>query len=69
MLRTDLYSNIWFVNKNPIFPIKKKKSIRELPYFLSNILVKVRIVCLLDCSLVLSQLKHKGVGAFLNPKK
>ena len=43
------------------------KSIGEWPYFLGNILVGVRVVFLLDCHLVLSLLKHKGVEPFLNP--
>ena len=41
------------------------KSIGEWPYFLGNILVGVRVVFLLDCHLVLSLLKYKGVGVFL----
>ena len=44
----------------------KKKLTREWSYFLGNILVGVRIVFLPDCPLVLSLLKYKGVGAFLN---
>ena len=44
------------------------KSIGEWPYFLDNVLVRVRVVFLPDCHLVLSLLKHRGIGAFLNPK-
>ena len=36
--------------------------------FLGNILVGVKVVFLLDCPLVLSLLRHRGVGAFLNQK-
>ena len=36
--------------------------------FLGNVLVGVRVVFLPDCPLVLSVLKHRGVGAFLNKK-
>ena len=35
-------------------------------YFLGNVLVEVRAIFLLECPLVLSLLKHRGVGAFLN---
>ena len=42
--------------------------IGEWPYFLGNVLVGVRVVFLLDCPLILSLLKHKGVGAFFNKK-
>ena len=46
------------------------KAIRKLTgewsYFLGNILVGVKVAFLLDCPLVLSLLKHRGVGAFLN---
>ena len=38
-------------------------------YFLGNVLVRVRVVFLLDCPLVLPLLKHRGVGVFLNKKK
>ena len=38
------------------------KSTGEWSYFLGNVLVKVRVVFLLDCSLVLSLLKHRDVG-------
>ena len=51
------------------------KSTRKLPYFLGNILVGVRVVFLPDypvflpdCPLVLSLLKYRGVGVFLNKK-
>ena len=44
------------------------KSIEEWPYFLGNVLVGVKVVFLPDCPLVLSLLKHKGVGAFFNKK-
>ena len=44
------------------------KLTREQPYFLSNVLVGVRAVFLLDYPLVLSLLKYRSVGAFLNPK-
>ena len=38
----------------------------KLSYFLGNVLVGVRVAFLPDCLLVLSLLKHRGVGAFLN---
>ena len=38
----------------------------NLSYFLSNVLVGVRVVFLPDYPLILSLLKHRGVGAFLN---
>ena len=41
----------------------------EWPYFLGNILVGVRVIFLPDCPLILSILKHKGIGTFLNKKK
>ena len=44
------------------------KSTWELPYFLGNVLVGVTIVFLSGCPLVLSLLKHRGVGIFLNQK-
>ena len=44
------------------------KSTREQSYFLDNVLVGVKVVFLPDCPLVLSLLKHKGVGAFFNKK-
>ena len=50
------------------FQKKKKVSIKEWPYFLDNILVRVRVVFLPDCPLVLCLLKHRGVGVFLNKK-
>ena len=37
--------------------------------FLGNFLVGVRVVFLSNCHLVLSLLKHNGVGVFLNKKK
>ena len=45
------------------------KSTGKWPYILGNILVKVKIVFLLDCLLVLSLLKYKGIRVSLNPKK
>ena len=42
------------------------KSTGEWLYFLGNILVEVIVVFILDCLLILSLLKHRGVGAFLN---
>ena len=48
---------------------KKKKIITgELPYFLGNVLVGVRVVFLSNCPLVLSLFKHRGIGVFLNIK-
>ena len=44
------------------------KSIREWLYFLGNVLIRVRVVFLPNCPLVLSLLKHRGVGAFFNKK-
>ena len=44
------------------------KLTKYLSYFLGNVLVGVRIAFLPDCPLVLSLLKYKGVGAFLNQK-
>ena len=38
------------------------------PYFLGYVLVGVKVLFLLDCPLVLSLLKYKGVGTFLNQK-
>ena len=38
------------------------------PYFLGHVLVGVKVLFLLDCPLVLSLLKYKGVGTFLNQK-
>ena len=46
----------------------KKKLTGEWSYFLGNVLVGVRVVFLLDSSLVLFLLKYKSVGAFLNKK-
>ena len=45
------------------------KSTREWPYFLSNVLVGVKIVFLPDYLLVFSLLRHRGVEIFLNQKK
>ena len=45
------------------------KSTGEWPYFISNILVGVRVVFLSNYHFVLSLFKHKGVGAFLGKKK
>jgi len=42
------------------------KTIGNWSYFLSNILVRVRTIFLSDCPLVLSLLKHRDVGAFLD---
>ena len=42
------------------------KLIEEWPFFLDNVLVGVRVVFLLNCPLILSLLKYKSVGAFLN---
>ena len=39
------------------------------PYFLGHVLVGIKVIFLLDCPLVLSLLKYKGVGTFLNQKK
>ena len=38
-------------------------------YFVGNVLLQVRHVFLPDYFLVLSLLRHKGVGIFLNQKK
>ena len=43
-------------------------STKKWPYFLGNILVRVRVVYLPHCPLALSLLKDKGVEAFFNPK-
>ena len=37
--------------------------------FLSNVLVGVRVVYLPDCLLILSLLKHRGVGGIFELKK
>ena len=42
------------------------KLTREWSYFLGNVLVGVRVVFLLNCSLILSLHKHRGIGVFLN---
>ena len=51
----------------------RKLAFPEIMYFLENILqepnaplVRVRVAFLRDCPLILSLLKHRGVGAFLN---
>ena len=45
------------------------KLIKEWSYFLSNVLMGVRVVFLSDYSLILCLLRHKSVTAFLNKKK
>ena len=40
----------------------------EWPYFLGNVLVGVKVIFFPDCPLVLSLLKHRGIGVFLNQK-
>ena len=40
----------------------------RVAYFLGNVLVGVRVVFLPNCPLVLSLLKYRGVGIFLNKK-
>ena len=42
------------------------KLIGNLSYFLSNILVGVKVAFLPEYPLVLFLLKHRGVGVFLN---
>ena len=44
------------------------KSTGEWPYFSGIVLVGVRVVFLLNYPLVLSLLKHKDIGVFLNEK-
>ena len=44
------------------------KSTEEGPYFLGNVLVRVRVVFLPNCFLILSLHKHRSVEAFLNKK-
>ena len=46
--------------------VEKKKSTREWPYFLDNVLVGVRVVFLLNSPLILSLLNYRDVGVFLN---
>ena len=48
----------------------KKKIIitGKWPYFLGNVLMGVRVVFLLDCPLILSLLKYRGIRIFLNIK-
>ena len=41
---------------------------KRVTIFLGNVLVEVIVVFLLDYPLVLSLLKHRGAGAFLNQK-
>ena len=43
-------------------------STKKWPYFLGNILVRVRVVYLPHCPLALSLLKDRGVEAFFNQK-
>ena len=40
----------------------------EIPYFLGNVLLRVKVVFLPNCHLVLSLYKHRSVRAFLNKK-
>ena len=42
------------------------KLTRELSYFLGNVLAGVKVAFLPDYPLVLSLLKHRTVGTFLN---
>ena len=44
------------------------KSTKEWLYYLGNVLVGVRVVFLPNYPLVLSLLKHRSVGTFLNQK-
>ena len=45
------------------------KLTRKWSYFLGNVLVGVRVAFWLDCPLVLSLFKYRGIRAFLNEKK
>ena len=45
------------------------KSTGEWPYFLSNVLIGVRVVFLSDCPLVLSLLKFRGCRGIFEQKK
>ena len=56
----------FFFFKWSYFVEKKKKSTREWPYFLDNVLVGVRVVFLPNSPLILSLLNHRDVGVFLN---
>ena len=42
------------------------KLIGDWSYFLGNVLVGVKVAFLPDCPLILSLLKHKDVGTFIN---
>ena len=44
------------------------KLTEEWPYFLGNVLVRVKVVFLPDFPLILSLLKHRGVETFFNKK-
>ena len=44
------------------------KLIGNLSYFLGNVLVGVRVTFLPNCPLILSLLKHRGVGYFWTKK-
>ena len=47
--------------------IKQFEKLQESsPIYLGNVLVVVKVTFLPECPLVLSLLKHRGVGAFLN---
>ena len=48
--------------------IKQFENQQKSDYFLSNVLVRVKVVFLPDYYLVLSLIKHMDVGAFLNQK-
>ena len=56
----------FFLRMNLIYKWTILKFIKEYSYFLGNILVGVRVVFLSNCPLILSLLKHKGIGVFLN---
>ena len=45
------------------------KLIRNLSYFLGNVLMRGRVAFLPDYPLILSLLKHRGVEAFFELKK
>ena len=47
------------------FPIDWKLVGGDNEGILGNVLVRVRVAFLPDCPLILSLLKHRGVGAFL----
>ena len=42
---------------------------REWPYFLDNVLARVKIIFLPNCFLILSLLKHRSVRHFWTKKK